>query len=704
MFAWHNTQNSRVGRGEIEKVEVMTKVSKSFYRPELDGLRALAILGVLFFHLDITTFKGGFLGVDVFFVMSGFLITRLILLSVNDGTFSFIDFYVRRARRLFPALLATAVLILIAGAILTSPKHFAAMAEAGIFSVMSLANIQSWLSTGYFDNSSVVKPFLHYWSLSVEEQFYLIWPVLLVVCFGLLKRRLGFLVLLMISLTSFAGLIALQDTQYDAVFYLMPFRIWEFGLGAMVVYLSSNFGILSAEGEKLNVRGLAIPSLLTILGVLLIFVSFTYGHKIDHFGGQLFMAALGAALVILAPLNPVSKLLLANPIFVYLGKISYSLYLWHWPVIVYLRYYVGVNLSPPWMVVALLLSLICAALSYTYVENRFRRPWSSNGSQDRLSVPAALTSIALMFVFVASMIWNQNGWLWRVSPDLQKVVKTAADNPRPNCELRDVEGASQRLCIFGDHRETIDVAVIGDSHGTGLAGGMIKYLQEGRLTGVSQTFGGRAPLMNTRRWVVGQGDEGDMNQAFEDVFKAKPEYIVLHARYAFYWNTLGAPNEVHSSQRYLVPLEGPPVLTVESTRGQFRKSLRETLKAIKDQGITPVVVGPIPNPGVDPLQCLSRPPVRTLEFALSFCEGLSQAESKLRNGEVMGVLQSISSEEGALFFDPTDLFCREGRKTCDRVIKEKLVYRDENHLAKLGAGRLGKRVVDMIETDRAASE
>lgn len=673
-----------------------TDVQKPFYRPELDGLRALAIAGVLLFHLGVDSFGGGYLGVDVFFVLSGYLISRLVLVRVEEKSFSYIDFYVRRARRLLPALFVATGVNLLLAALLFNPEHFEEAAEAGFYSILSLANIHSWLSSGYFDLSGLVKPFLHYWSLSVEEQFYLIWPALIVFGFGALNRRAGIGLLVILSAVSFISLVAIQETDYNAAFYLMPFRIWEFGIGAVIA--ASGLGLMEKESRKLSHSAL-LSSFLTILGSGLIAASFLIGQKIFGLGNQLMLAVFGAALVIMTPSNPASKLLLGNPAFIWLGKRSYSLYLWHWPVIVYLRYYVGVELSPAWMALATVLSLGLAAISYRYVENRFRRPWFTDKSKDRLAVTAALAPAALAIVFVSTMVWTQGGWRWRISSDLDKITTAATVHPKPNCDWRNVPGASRRLCYFGDRRDAPDVAVIGDSHAASLAAGMTLPLQTAKLTGVAQTSGGKPPLMNSRLWVNDVGDRGGFDQEFQDVFLTKPEYLILHARYAVYWHTEGLENELRTITRYLGPPTGEMEKTAESSQRQFKTSLRETLIAIKKAGITPVVVGPIPNPGIDTVVCLSKPPVRTLEKALAACDGFSQAESAARNAEVMAALQQISHEEGVLFYDPTHIFCRPNERKCTVIKNSRLIYRDSNHLSLFGARLLGGKVLAFLQAD-----
>ena len=206
------------------------------YRPEIDGLRGIAVLGVLLFHLGVQQLSGGYVGVDVFFVISGYLITRLIRSDVRAGTFTFTRFYVRRTRRLFPALFFTLVLCLVAGCLLLSPGHLENFAGTLIASILSVSNIQFWQQSGYFDLESSLKPLLHTWSLGVEEQYYLFWPWLLV----FLTRRFArhtFAIILIGGICSFCLNLVFYNSSHATIFYLLPFRAFEFAIGALTLWI-----------------------------------------------------------------------------------------------------------------------------------------------------------------------------------------------------------------------------------------------------------------------------------------------------------------------------------------------------------------------------------------------------------------------------------------------------------------------------------
>jgi len=204
------------------------------YRSSIDGLRAIAVLSVVLFHCGFARFSGGYVGVDIFFVISGYLITRKIHLEIVENNFSFLAFYLARMRRLFPALLATVTVTMLGGTLIFTPEHFSALAQSAIYSILAASNVYFWSQTGYWDLQSNLKPLLHIWSLSVEEQFYLVWPLLLL-CSSRLRHHLGLALLFAIVCISvyFAGVIG--ELHPSAVFYLMPFRAFEFATGAVLI-------------------------------------------------------------------------------------------------------------------------------------------------------------------------------------------------------------------------------------------------------------------------------------------------------------------------------------------------------------------------------------------------------------------------------------------------------------------------------------
>ncbi|HEY8062220.1 MAG TPA: acyltransferase, partial [Gemmatimonadales bacterium] len=296
------------------------------YRPDIDGLRAIAVLSVLFYHVGFASFAGGWVGVDVFFVISGFLITRLIKLQVEAGTFRFGTFYLRRARRLLPALLVTSALSAIAATTLLSPRLLQEFGGSVVFTSLSLANWFFFRQSNYFDTSAISKPLLHTWSLGVEEQFYLVWPAFIVVALAIWpKRRTPWLILC-------AGAVSLAAATWfnahrSAVFYLTPFRAFEFAIGGLVVWLPKR----KAPSNVWMETGLAT-------GLALIVAAVAGLGTGSYSGLAVVTPCIGAGLVIHCGTARVGGALLRNPLAVGIGLISYSLYLVHWPIVVFLHY------------------------------------------------------------------------------------------------------------------------------------------------------------------------------------------------------------------------------------------------------------------------------------------------------------------------------------------------------------------------------
>jgi peptidoglycan/LPS O-acetylase OafA/YrhL len=347
------------------------KFSHLKYRPDIDGLRAIAVLAVVAYHAFPGKLKGGFTGVDIFFVISGFLISGIILKSLNEGTFSFSEFYARRVKRIFPPLIlvmascyAFGWFALVGGEFAELGKHIAGGASF-------VANFVYWQEAGYFDSLAETKPLLHLWSLGVEEQFYILWPVLLF-CLWRVRNGVAVGALAVVSI-SFALNLYFVRLNPEASFYLPHTRIWELMLGAVLAWVGSDRLLVagnwvSAKRAQLIFNGAAF------LGMSLIVAGLLTITKQDLFpGGWALFPVLGAVLVIGAgPSAWLNRVVLGHPVMRWFGLISFSLYLWHWPLLSFAAILESGVPSRNYRIGALVASIILAWLTYRFIETPFR--------------------------------------------------------------------------------------------------------------------------------------------------------------------------------------------------------------------------------------------------------------------------------------------------------------------------------------------
>ena len=420
----------------------------SGYRVDVDGLRGVSIICVVLYHLGLESFGGGFVGVDIFFVISGFVITNLIYKQVKNNEFSFLNFYSRRVRRLLPAMLFTLSLTLCVSFFILSPQHFERMGGTLIASLFAVSNFYFIGEVGYFDVGVTFKPLLHTWSLGVEEQFYLIWPAVLLF---IVRTKNTPLRIAVISAASIASLISLAASWYfgdsKSAFFFTPFRIYEFYFGILLVFLP-DFHLKNIYREVIFLIGAS----LIVLTVM--FVDLTASHVSTY----AFISALGAAAVIFSNNPNVTGILLRNRAIVFVGKISYSLYLIHWPVFVLISYYYFTpvdQLSAP----AIFISLALSIFMYFYIERPFRYKANSSAYNHFSKImPAAAIAISVL----AAHAWQTDGWTWRFYDSKHNNIMDYVENSRlqsnENFEKHNVVDKN----IWSNGKT--NVLIIGDSH------------------------------------------------------------------------------------------------------------------------------------------------------------------------------------------------------------------------------------------------
>jgi peptidoglycan/LPS O-acetylase OafA/YrhL len=453
------------------------RLSHPKYRSDIDGLRAIAVLSVVGYHAFPIWLTGGFVGVDIFFVISGFLISTIIFENLEANSFTFLTFYIRRVRRIFPALivvlLATALLgwfALVPGEFWQLSKHIAA--GAGF-----IANYIYWSESGYFDDSSVTKPLLHLWSLGIEEQFYILWPLLMWLAW---RRRLSFFaVVAFLAVLSFGLNIAEYRGDEYAAFFSIQTRAWELSLGSLLAALPFAGPVISSRHLNL-VRRLG-ENRLSFLGLSLIFGSFfLFSSATMYPGYAALMPTLGAALIIAVGNSGWLNIrVLSNKMAVWLGLISFPLYLWHWPLLS-LAWIVEARDPPRNIRIAIVIvSIALAWLTYKFVERPLRFTLRTN------LVPLALLCV-MSVIGLFSFGLYQERFDWLTNKANRMIISEGDLGSQPflryyaehffSCETKTIGDVLLPNCLQSHNARPIDLAIIGDSHAQHLLAGLAEAL------------------------------------------------------------------------------------------------------------------------------------------------------------------------------------------------------------------------------------
>ena len=456
-----------------------TSASDRSYRPDIDGIRAIAVLSVVFFHAGVPSISGGFTGVDIFFVISGYLIGGHIFSAACAGNFSFLGFYQRRAKRILPAFYGMLLFTVAAALLLMSPHEARTFALTAVAATLSVSNIAFWYHTNYFDTFTNLYPLLNTWSLGVEEQFYAVIPLLMVL---LARIRRGLLLPAIVIGCTLSFLLAWWElSRYpNNVFYLLPERAWELGAGVALAVI-----------EQTRKR-IALPAPLTQLlglgGLLLIAAPlFLLNSKSPFPGPAALPSVLGTALLIAVPASWINQRLLSLSPLVFIGRISYSLYLWHWPLLAYLRLASGGKLSPMAACLAVAASLVAAILSYYLIEQPFRQSKMAPGP---LLIRYAVASI--LVVALCSAVWLTGG----VRQRFPQLAQMDSDSQLPKLDPCLITNGSMRASkpCYDASDARPQVAIWGDSHAAALAPGMRSLANAQGYGFVQLTHGWCAPL------------------------------------------------------------------------------------------------------------------------------------------------------------------------------------------------------------------
>jgi peptidoglycan/LPS O-acetylase OafA/YrhL len=645
----------------------------SDYRPDIDGLRAIAVLAVVGFHVAPKRITGGFVGVDVFFVISGFLISSIILNGLRRGTFSYTDFYIRRVRRIFPALALVSFCTLIAGWLLLLPDEYEQLGKHVVAGTLFVSNLQLWREAGYFDAASGLKPLLHLWSLGIEEQFYLFWPLTL----AFLWKRAGSVAWWIASgaVLSFLLCVALAARQPSAAFYLPFARFWQLLVGAL----------LAATAASAN-QPRAVPGWLRHLsswiGLALIGISIATLDSLTLYPAvRSGLPTVGAALVLMAgPGATANRYLLTLKPLVFLGLISYPLYLWHWPLLSFLDI-----VQPPgpvrvYRIAAAGLALCLAAATYLLLEKRVRIPPFIPASRIVLASAVCLllaTAVVARSGFAAERgPWGIAALAGRFEPDQMGTAGCTANYGG----LFKPRFLSERDFCTTDRSTGELVRVLGDSHANRLFLGLRAVDHSRAYENLGR--GSCVPFLGYDAAWPGTGEElicrETVANLLDDSARLRDGVIVLH----------GFFTRAYTGMTLL-------------TREGIRQQARATFAVLSTGGSAHIIVVlDVPELPFEPSSCVARPVMRSLARKdCAFPTPDWTERSKFVNDEIRS---AAADHPNVAIFDPASVLC--DARECHAERDGSLLYTDSHHLSQAGATLVAAELRRVFEAPVTPSE
>ncbi len=639
------------------------------YRPDVDGLRAIAVIAVVAFHAFPEYVPGGFIGVDVFFVISGFLISGIIFKHLARSTFSFSEFYSRRARRILPALAVVLLGCLVFGAWALLPDEFARLGYHTAAAAAFVANLAFWKESGYFAPAAELEPLLHLWSLGIEEQFYLVWPLLLVLAW---RYRVNILQLIAaMTCGSFLLNVVLTHSNPVANFYFPVSRFWELGLGCLLATVRLS-PIQSPRATRLSMPALlrALASQLPLLGTVLIIVSaFCFDSHTPYPGFAALLPACGAVCVVGSGRHSwFSARVLAAPGLVFIGLISYSLYLWHWPIISFTAILNSGVANPASRVAAVLLSLLLAILTYRHVELPIRKLRRTGLSVGLVGGAAVLAALGLGVAV-------QEGFPGRVAADVLAIKQGPKKDPLCLASVR--EDSEFNYCRR-TRADPPEVVFLGDSQAQGLYEGILST-----MVGVRSMLllgrGGCPPVLHVLP-SPGVYPSDQARRSCNDTWSAfvrfvrdtRPALVVL----------TGAGSRFFESPDEQVPLTG---WDLEGNSRAFKEGLRELIGELQKYSRV-VYVLEIPTFAIGP-ECFLRP----LKLPGKQCSSqVSRRALNSSRAEYRSTVYQVQREHpGMVVIDPIPALC--SSSACSEISRSgQVLYSDPIHLSPAGGRRFAE--------------
>lgn len=652
-----------------------------YYRRDIDGLRAIAVMAVIIFHAFPHWIRGGFAGVDVFFVISGYLISGILLRQLAAGNFSIAGFYARRIRRIFPALALVMAVMLGLGYCALLADEYALLGKHVLAGAGFVSNLVLWQEAGYFDVASETKPLLHLWSLGVEEQFYILWPGLLALLWRFQRGLLP--VLMAVVVLSFAANIASLRYDLSFMFYSPITRFWELAAGSVLALLEQRGVLLRGFFAKKSVR-----HALSWLGLVLIAVAYVILRKKNAFpSGYALLPVMGACCFIAAgAAAQVNRWLLGNRLAVGIGLISFPLYLWHWPLLSLAR--VVYSATPPAevRVACVGLSFALAFATYQWLEKPIR-----SGPPSRRKV-VGLCAVMVVLAGIGGVIYQRDGLPQRTTIEAfpnnkNEMVRTPASDD--GC--RSYIGGMNEIyyCRYQDAGTKRTVAVIGDSHAHTLFPGMAEMLQARGYNLVMLASSSCPPLLGTSNGKTEheRAECAQRTQEILDAVLAKKDITTVYiaARGMIYMTGSGF-GEAEKDNR------GHELHAVEASwRGVspsqlYGRGLAATVQALQAGGKKVYSILENPELGFDVAQCIARP----WREQVSACI-VPLATVQARQQEYRAVVRAIPR---LAVIDPLPAMCSDDN--CRALANGVLLYADNNHLSVAGSQFFAQHVLQQF--------
>lgn len=647
------------------------------YRPDIDGLRAIAVLSVVLFHASAGLVNGGFVGVDIFFVISGYLIGAHVYAETSRGRFSIAEFYRRRAKRILPALLLLLAVCSAIAYFLFTPFELAFFARYAIATILSISNIIAWKQTSYFSPDSSHNSLLMTWSLGVEEQFYLVFP-LIMLALAKWSRRQTALTLTGLGLISFVSCILISQRDPSTAFYLFPFRAWELLLGVLLaVHQDRGRPVADAVPRWLS-------NLLAVSGSgLLAFSILGFGPQTIFPGYAAAAPCLGALLLIASPASWINRRVLSLLPFTFIGQISYSLYLWHWPLLSFAHIATDQPLSRSAGCIIAAASVLIAWASFRFVEQPFRR---STTPRRRLFIRYALCCAIVM---LPALVFRVSAGLPRRFAALSQGAllgrgvddrRCAVDYGEPSAPILSKE------CVDSDDPRPA-VALIGDSHAAAIAGALREDAARAGFKFYEMVKFGCHPLQGVtysyqlRQW---QSDCIRYNQQALSILRADPRVRLVVI--AGDWSS---PETAGVS--YVRAGQSPAGLTRADSDMNFADGLAGTVGGLVSAGKQVLLIKDVPIFVSDPIGAIRQNsiPLRSFVATGHFPDGRLAAFAPLSQTQLAAeqhadaVLDRVARSLNARTFDPRPNLCDPaGCRYLDGTLT---LYTDQDHLTETGA-------------------